>query len=132
MADPFVIVGGGLAGAVAAQTLREDGYTGPLVLIGAEPHRPYERPPLSKGYLTAAQDRDSVFVHPAPWYAEQDVQLLTGVRVIALDPDGHTVATDDGRQLRYTKLLLATGSTPRTLPVPGANLDGVLSLRTLA
>jgi len=132
MPEPFVIVGGGLAGAVAAQTLREEGFTGPLVLIGAEPDRPYERPPLSKGYLAAGSDRDSVFVHPAEWYAEHDVQLLTGVRVTALDPVAHTVATSDGRRLGYAKLLLATGGTPRTLPVPGADLDGVLSLRTLA
>jgi 3-phenylpropionate/trans-cinnamate dioxygenase ferredoxin reductase subunit len=131
MPDPIVIVGGGLAGAFAAQTLREEGYTGPLAMVGAEPVRPYERPPLSKGYLTGGQDRESVFVHPADWYAQQDIELLTGVRATALDPTGHTVATADGN-IRYTKLLLATGSTPRALPVPGAELDGVLSLRTLA
>jgi NADPH-dependent 2,4-dienoyl-CoA reductase/sulfur reductase-like enzyme len=132
MPDPFVIVGGGLAGAVAAQTLREEGYAGPLVVVGAEPDRPYERPPLSKGYLTGAQDRESVFAQPADWYVNNDVRLLTGVRATAIDPAGHTVAIDGGEQLRYVKLLLATGSTPRTLPVPGADLDGVLCLRTLA
>jgi 3-phenylpropionate/trans-cinnamate dioxygenase ferredoxin reductase subunit len=131
MTDPFVIVGGGLAGAMAAQTLREQGFTGPLVIVGAEPERPYERPPLSKGYLTGQQERESVFVHPADWYAEHDIALLTGVRVAAIDSDAHTVATADG-PLRYSKLLLATGSTPRTLPVPGADLAGVHCLRTLA
>jgi NADPH-dependent 2,4-dienoyl-CoA reductase/sulfur reductase-like enzyme len=131
MSDPFVIVGGGLAGAVGAQTLREEGFTGALVVVGAEPVRPYERPPLSKAYLTGGQDRESVFVHPADWYAGNDIQLLTGVRATALDPATHTVDTGDGR-LRYEKLLLATGSTPRALTLAGADLDGVLYLRTLA
>lgn len=132
MTEQFVIVGGGLAGANAAQTLREEGFTGSVVMVCAEPERPYERPPLSKAYLTAAADRESVFVHPADWYAQHDVQLLTGVRATALDPAARTLATADGQRLSYTKLLLATGSTPRSLPVPGAELDGVLSLRTLA
>jgi len=132
MPDPIVIVGGGLAGAFAAQTLRDEGYTDPLIIMGEEPERPYERPPLSKGYLMGAQERDKVFVHPAGWYAEHDVALLTGVRAIAVDPSAHTLTTAGGDHLRYTKLLLATGSTPRSLPVPGNELDGVLSLRTLA
>jgi NADPH-dependent 2,4-dienoyl-CoA reductase/sulfur reductase-like enzyme len=132
MVDQFVIVGGGLAGATAAQTLREEGFAGSIVVICAEHERPYERPPLSKGYLMAGQDRDSVYVHPASWYAEQGVTLLTGVRVAAVDTAAHAVVTTDGSSLPYTKLLLATGSTPRRLPVPGAELDGVLYLRTLA
>ena len=77
---PFVVVGAGLAGAKAAETLREEGFDGPVVLVGAEPERPYERPPLSKQYLLGRADRDSVFVHDAGWYAEHDVDLRTGVR----------------------------------------------------
>jgi len=130
--DQFVIVGGGLAGATAARTLREEGFAGPILLIGEEPHPPYERPPLSKAYLTGGSDRDSLAVHPADWYSEHDVTLLTGVRVTAIDRSAHAVLTADGMRLRYAKLLLATGSTPRPLPVPGADLDGVLSLRTIA
>jgi 3-phenylpropionate/trans-cinnamate dioxygenase ferredoxin reductase subunit len=132
MTDQFVIVGAGLAGAMAAETLRKEGFSGPVVLIGAETERPYERPALSKAYLTAAQSREELFVHPPTWYAEQDVTLVTGVRATTVDPAGHTVVTDDGTNVRYTKLLLATGSTPRPLPVPGASLDGLLYLRTIA
>lgn len=132
MADQFVIVGGGLAGATAAQTLREEGFAGSIVLVGAEPERPYERPPLSKAYLMGSSDRDSTYVHPADWYAAHDVTMLTGVRATSIDPAAHTVQTSDGAWLPYTKLLLATGSTPRRLPVPGAELDGVHYLRTLA
>jgi 3-phenylpropionate/trans-cinnamate dioxygenase ferredoxin reductase component len=131
MTEQYVIVGGGLAGAMAAQTIREEGSSAPIVLIAAETERPYERPALSKAYLTGAEPREKVYVHPADWYAEHDVTLLTGVTATAIDPDGHTVSTDDGQRLPYTKLLLATGSTPRPLPVPGADLDGVLMLRTL-
>jgi NADPH-dependent 2,4-dienoyl-CoA reductase/sulfur reductase-like enzyme len=130
--DQFVIVGGGLAGAMAAQTLREEGFTGRVVLIGDEPERPYERPALSKAYLSASTGRDSLFVHPSDWYRQHDVTLLTGVHATELDPAAHSVATDGVGRVSYTKLLLATGSTPRPLPVPGADLDGVLYLRTLA
>ena len=131
MTDQYVIVGAGLAGAQAAQTLRGEGCSDPIVLIGAEPERPYERPGLSKAFLTGAEPREKLFVHPADWYAEHDVTLLTGVTATAIDPERHLVTTEDGQQVRYTKLLLATGSTPRLLPVPGAGLDGVLTLRTL-
>ena len=132
MVDQFVIVGGGLAGAIAAQTLREEGFAGRITMVCGEPHRPYERPPLSKAYLAGTDDRESVFVHPSSWYAEHDVTLLTGVRATAIDRAAHTVAMTDGTTLPYSKLLLATGSTPRQLPVPGSDLDGVLTLRTLA
>jgi NADPH-dependent 2,4-dienoyl-CoA reductase/sulfur reductase-like enzyme len=129
--DPIVIVGGGLTGATAARTLREEGFAGPILLIGDEPHPPYERPPLSKAYLTGDADRASLFVHAPDWYREHDVTLLTGVRVTTIDRSTHTVVAADGRRLRYAKLLLATGSTPRPLPAPGTDLDGVLSLRTI-
>ncbi|WJY36879.1 FAD-dependent oxidoreductase [Streptomyces sp. P9-2B-2] len=127
----FLIAGAGLAGAKAAETLRKEGFDGPLVLVGDEPERPYERPPLSKGYLLGTAERESAFVHPPEWYAEHDVDLRLGQAVTALDPAGHEVTLADGSRLGYAKLLLATGSTPRPLPVPGADLDGVHSLRRL-
>ena len=92
----FVIVGGGLAGAKAAETLRAEGFDGEVVLFGSEPERPYERPPLAKGYLLGKDTRDSVFVHPADWYAEHDVDLRTGVTVAMIDPAAHLVTFDGG------------------------------------
>ncbi|MGW8972976.1 NAD(P)/FAD-dependent oxidoreductase [Streptomyces platensis] len=127
----FLIAGAGLAGAKAAETLRKEGFDGPLVLVGDEHERPYERPPLSKGYLLGTAERESAYVHPPEWYAEHEVDLRLGQSVTALDPAGHEVTLADGSRLGYAKLLLATGSTPRPLPVPGADLDGVHSLRRL-
>jgi 3-phenylpropionate/trans-cinnamate dioxygenase ferredoxin reductase component len=133
MTDPraFVIVGAGLAGAKAAQTLREDGFDGEVVLLGEEPERPYERPPLSKGLLLGTAERETVFVHEPNWYAEHDVDLRTGIGVAAIDRAARQVELADGQRVGYDGLLLATGSTPRPLDVPGAYLDGVLKLRTL-
>ncbi|MFG1674391.1 NAD(P)/FAD-dependent oxidoreductase [Micromonospora sp. NPDC049282] len=128
----FVIVGAGLAGAKAAQTLRETGFGGEIVLLGEEPERPYERPPLSKGLLLGAAERESVFVHEAGWYAEHDVDLRTGVRATSIDRATRQVELADGHRVGYDALLLATGATPRRLDVPGADLDGVLALRTLS
>ncbi|MFF3540260.1 NAD(P)/FAD-dependent oxidoreductase [Streptomyces platensis] len=128
----FLIAGAGLAGAKAAETLRKEGFDGPLVLLGDEHERPYERPPLSKGYLLGTAERETTYVHPPEWYAEHDVELRLGQAVTALDPAGHEVTLADGSRLGYAKLLLATGSTPRPLPVPGADLDGVHYLRRLA
>ncbi|KAB1913193.1 NAD(P)/FAD-dependent oxidoreductase [Micromonospora sp. AMSO31t] len=128
----FVIVGAGLAGARAAQTLREEGFDGGVVVIGDEPERPYERPPLSKGLLTGGAEPDSVFVHDAGWYPEHDVDLRTAARAVAVDRAAREVRLADGQLLRYDKLLLATGATPRDLAAPGTDLDGVLRLRTLA
>ncbi|MCW3839526.1 FAD-dependent oxidoreductase [Micromonospora yasonensis] len=128
----FVIVGAGLAGAKAAQTLREEGFAGRVVLLGAEPERPYERPPLSKGLLLGTTPPADVYVHDAGWYAAHDVELRTATRVTAIDRDRRQVVLDGGEQLGYDKLLLTTGSTPRRLDIPGADLDGVRYLRTLA
>jgi 3-phenylpropionate/trans-cinnamate dioxygenase ferredoxin reductase subunit len=130
--EPFVIVGGGLAGGKAAETLRAEGFDGPVVLVAEEPELPYERPPLSKDYLLGKAARESTQVHDAGWYDEQDVDLRTGVRATRLDGAGHRVQLDTGEELGYAKLLLATGASPRRLPVPGAELDGVRYLRTLA
>ncbi len=128
---PFVIVGAGLTGAKAAQTLREEGFTGPVVLLGEEPEHPYERPPLSKGLLLGTAKRDTVYVHDSGWYDNHDVDLRTGVRAAAIDRSAREVELADGQRIGYGKLLLATGSRARTLPVPGAYLDGVRKLRTL-
>ena len=127
--NAFVIVGAGQAGAQAAQTLREEGFDGPLVLIGEETERPYERPPLSKGYLLGSDEREKIYVHPESWYAEHDVDLRLGTAVTALDPAAHEITLADGSRTGYAKLLLATGSSPRPLPVPGADLAGVHYLR---
>ncbi|OKI52000.1 NAD(P)/FAD-dependent oxidoreductase [Streptomyces sp. MJM1172] len=127
----YVIVGAGLGGAKAAQTLREEGFDGPLVLIGAERERPYERPPLSKGYLLGTQEREQAYVHPERWYTEHDVDLRLGATATALDTAARRVTLTDGSRVDYAKLLLTTGSAPRRLPVPGADLDGVLYLRRL-
>ena len=133
MTDPesFVIIGGGLAGANTAAALRDQGCDAPITLIAAEAHRPYERPPLSKDLLTGSAERESVFVHPADWYAEHDVDLRTGVTVEAIDRDGRTVSLADGSTVAYDKLVLATGARPRSLPLPGADAEGVYLLRTL-
>ncbi|MCW2705921.1 MAG: FAD-dependent pyridine nucleotide-disulfide oxidoreductase [Blastococcus sp.] len=129
--EPFVIVGGGLAGAKAAETLRAEGFDGSVVVVAGEEELPYERPPLSKGYLLGTADRESPRVQPPDWYEEQDVDLRTGVRVTRLDPVAHRLTLDTGEEFGYAKLLLATGSSARRLLVPGGELDGVRYLRTL-
>jgi 3-phenylpropionate/trans-cinnamate dioxygenase ferredoxin reductase subunit len=126
-----VIVGGGLAGAKAAETLRAEGFAGPLVVIGAEADRPYERPPLSKDYLLGKAERETIYVHPPGWYAEHEVDLRLGATVTGIDPAAHQVSVAGESRVGYAKLLLATGSAPRRLSVPGADLDGVLSLRSV-
>ena len=129
--EPFVIVGASLAGATAAAALREEGFSGRIVLVGEEHERPYERPPLSKDYLQGRSEREKIFVHPSVWYAEHDIELQLGTRVTRLDAGAHELTMADGRPMRYDELLLCTGSSPRRLPVPGADLDGVLYLRTV-
>jgi 3-phenylpropionate/trans-cinnamate dioxygenase ferredoxin reductase subunit len=128
----FVIVGAGLTGAKAAETLREEGFDGRIVLVGAEDELPYERPPLSKGYLQGKEPREGAHVHDAGFYAEQDIELLRGVEATALDPAAKTVTLSTGEDLRYDRLLIATGAQPRRPPIPGAHLEGVRVLRTLA
>jgi len=128
----FVIVGAGLAGAKAAETLRSEGFTGRVILIGDEREHPYERPPLSKGYLIGDKERGSVFVQQPGWYAEHDVELHLGQPVVHLDRAAKTVTLGDGASVRYDKLLLATGAEPRRLDIPGTDLAGVHHLRRLA
>jgi 3-phenylpropionate/trans-cinnamate dioxygenase ferredoxin reductase subunit len=127
----FVVVGGGLAGGKTVEALRDQGFDGRIVLYAKEQHRPYERPPLSKGYLLGDAERDSVHVHPEDWYAEHDVELRTGVAVTAVDTAQHLVSDSDGGSERYDALLIATGAVPRRLSVPGGDLAGIRYLRTL-
>ncbi|MCU1477441.1 MAG: FAD-dependent oxidoreductase [Subtercola sp.] len=127
----FIIVGAALAGASAAKTLRDEGFSGEIRMLGAELHRPYIRPPLSKGFLAGNDELDSVFVQPAEWYAENDVTLSLGVTVDAIDPEAQFVFLGTGEAVMYDKLLLTTGSSPRMLDVPGTELTGVFTLRTL-
>jgi NADPH-dependent 2,4-dienoyl-CoA reductase/sulfur reductase-like enzyme len=131
-AQTHVIVGASLAGAKAAETLRGEGFDGAIVLIGAESERPYERPPLSKDVLLGTKTPDSAFVHEAGWYAEHDVDLRLGTRVTSIDRAGRQVRLEDGSAVGYTRLLLATGASARRLPVPGADLDGLMYLRTMS
>jgi 3-phenylpropionate/trans-cinnamate dioxygenase ferredoxin reductase subunit len=128
----FVIVGASLSGAKAAETLRAEGFDGRVVLIGAEPERPYERPPLSKDYLQGESERDKAFVHEAGFYAEHEIELRIGQTVTGLDPTHREVLLDGGEQLAFERLLLATGAEPRRLGIPGAGLEGIHYLRTLA
>jgi 3-phenylpropionate/trans-cinnamate dioxygenase ferredoxin reductase subunit len=127
----FVIVGGGLAGAKAAEALRDKGFEGQVVLFGAEDHLPYERPPLSKDYLAGKKTLDDFTVNPADWYREHDVELRLGTEVTTLDRASHSIGFDDGDQERYDKLLLASGSSPRRPAIPGADAPGVHYLRTI-
>ncbi|MFF4546589.1 NAD(P)/FAD-dependent oxidoreductase [Streptomyces sp. NPDC001406] len=132
MAQPtYLIVGASLAGAKAAEALRAGGFDGRIVLLGQEQEAPYERPPLSKGYLMGKQDRETIFVHPSQWYTDNAIDLRLGITATALDPSGKTVTVSTGETVGYDKLLLATGASPRRLPVPGADLDGVLYLRSV-
>ena len=129
----FVIVGAGMAGGKAAETLREEGFDGRVVLIGAEPERPYERPPLSKDYLRGESERAGVYLQDDPsWYEQHEVQLRTSASVESLDVGERAVLLEGGERIDYDALLLATGAEPKRLAVPGADLEGVHVLRTLA
>lgn len=128
-AEGIVIVGAGLAASSAVEALLELGFAPPVTVIGDEAAPPYERPPLSKGYLTGEADFDSAVLHPAEWYAEHGVELRMSTTVTAVDPAAHTVRLHDGTSCGYGKLLLATGARPRRLEVPGANAPNVYYLR---
>src|SRR5690606_29585631 len=117
--ETFVIIGASLAGAKAAETLRAEGFTGRVMLVGTETERPYERPPLSKGYLQGKQPRERAYVHDERWYAELGIELLLGVTASALHPAEHLVGLDGIGPVPYDKLLLATGSRVRALDLPG-------------
>ena len=127
----FIIVGASLAGAKAAETLRSEGFDGRVVLIGEETERPYERPMLSKEYLRGDKPAAKLYVHDEDFYAEHDIELLTGTRVASFAPDAHEVTLQDGSRMPYSRLLLSTGAAPRRLPLPGADLPGVRYLRQM-
>ncbi|MDQ4214460.1 NAD(P)/FAD-dependent oxidoreductase [Microbacterium sp. ASV81] len=131
MDDPIVIVGGGLAGGTAARTLRTEGFEGRILLYAAEQHRPYQRPPLSKEFLTGAKDLDVAYLQAEGWEQENGVELAAGTAVYELDPDAHEVVLENGERIRYGALLLATGSRPRRPAFDGVHAAGVHLLRTI-
>jgi 3-phenylpropionate/trans-cinnamate dioxygenase ferredoxin reductase subunit len=126
----FIIIGGGLAGAKAAEALRDSGFDGQIILFAAENHLPYERPPLSKEFLAGKKSLADFTVQNADWYRDNHVDLRLGARVSSLDAAGHTVGLPDGTTVAYDRLLLATGSASRRPPIPGSEADGVHFLRT--
>jgi 3-phenylpropionate/trans-cinnamate dioxygenase ferredoxin reductase subunit len=133
MSSTFVIVGAGMAGGKAVETLREEGFDGRVVLLGAEPDRPYERPPLSKDYLRGEAERKTIYLQEdAGWYAEHEVELRPSTVVASLDVAEGAVVLADGERVGYDRLLLATGAEPKRLPVTGADLPGVHVLRSVA
>jgi 3-phenylpropionate/trans-cinnamate dioxygenase ferredoxin reductase subunit len=125
----FVIVGGGLAGAKAAETLRAEGFDGRVVLLGAESERPYERPPLSKDYLRGEVGREKVYVHEDGFYEENEIELRVRTSVAAIDAAAREAVLESGERLAFDRLLLATGAAPRKLDVPGHDLEGIHYLR---
>jgi 3-phenylpropionate/trans-cinnamate dioxygenase ferredoxin reductase component len=128
----FVIVGGGLAAAKAAETLRDEGFDGRLVVVAEEDRLPYERPPLSKSYLAGESPFSDAVVHDEGFYGERDVELLRGTSATALDPGAHRVTLSNGSQIAYDRLLIATGAVPRRPPIEGADGGTVLTLRSVA
>lgn len=128
----FVVIGASLAGGRAAEALRAEGFDGRVVLIGAEPEAPYERPPLSKEILRGSMRMDQLLLKPTEKWADAGIELLTGTRVTGLVPAERAVELMDGRRLTADKVLLCTGGRARELNVPGATLDGVRCLRTVA
>lgn len=134
MARPrtFVIAGASLAGAKAAEALRSEGFAGRIVLIGDEPVRPYERPPLSKAYLRGEVGFDDAAVHPPRFYTDHDIELLTSTTVTSIDPNAKQIEMDPGGLLAYDQLLLTTGAIPRQVTIPGGQLAGIHYLRSLS
>jgi len=133
MPDPIIIVGAGQAGAALAARLRNLGYDGPLLILGEEPHPPYQRPPLSKKYMSGELDIPRLLIRPASWYGEQNIELRLSKPVTEISPREHRVTLADGSRLSYAKLALTTGAHPRRLPAAmGGNLAGVFTIRNLA
>ena len=128
----MVIIGAGHAAGQAAASLRQEKYEGSITIIGDETHVPYQRPPLSKQYLSGEQGIDRVYLRPEKFYADKDIDLKLGCKATAIDPAAKTVTVDDGSVLEYEKLLISTGSRPRILNIPGSDLGGIHYLRTIA
>lgn len=127
----MVIIGAGHAAGQAAASLRQEKYTGPITIIGDEAHVPYQRPPLSKAYLSGAQEVDRVYLRPEKFYQEKDIDLKLSTRATAINADAKTVELGDGAKIEYDKLLISTGSRPRMLSIPGSDLGGIHYLRTI-
>ena len=132
MTDRVIIVGAGHAAGQAATSLRQKKFSGEIVMIGDEPYAPYQRPPLSKAYLAGDIDIDKLYFKPEGFYERNDVEMRLSTRVASIDRAARTVTTTDGDTLDYTKLILATGSRVRELPIPGNDLQGVHYLRSIA
>jgi 3-phenylpropionate/trans-cinnamate dioxygenase ferredoxin reductase subunit len=130
-AQTFVIVGAGLAGAMAAAQLRKDGFEGRITLLGEEAQRPYERPPLSKAYLRGGTQREQLDARAPSFYADNAIELWTSTRAVAIEPTASEVVIDGGRRVRYDRLLIASGASPRRLDIPGSDLAGIYYLRTV-
>jgi len=131
MSDGVVIAGGGQAGFQAAFSLRTEGYGGPITLLSEEPHFPYQRPPLSKGFMLGKQSESHILLRPESYYRDHNIQVLPGERAAAIETVEHRVRLASGVTISYDALVLATGASNRVLPVPGAMLEGVCYLRTL-
>ncbi|MDQ2084233.1 FAD-dependent oxidoreductase [Xanthobacteraceae bacterium Astr-EGSB] len=131
MSDPIIVVGAAQAGLQLAESLRAESYDGPLLVIGDEHHAPYQRPPLSKAFLLGEMAQDRLVLRGPEALAAKEIDLITGVTVTGIDRNARTVNLSDGRSLTYRALALATGSRARTLPLPGADLAGILVLRTI-
>jgi 3-phenylpropionate/trans-cinnamate dioxygenase ferredoxin reductase component len=131
MAAPIVIVGGGQAGLQVAESLRAEGYGGSLLIVGEEPHAPYQRPPLSKEFLTGQMDERQLWIRAPAALERKSIQLVTGRRVVSIDRAAQRLTLDNGETLEYAGLALATGARARMLPIPGADLAGVRTLRSL-
>ncbi len=132
MSEVFIVVGAGHCAGQVAASLRQQGFEGELVIIGEEPYIPYQRPPLSKKFLTGELSIERVYLRPMKFYQDNKIELLLGNRVVALHPQQRRIALADGSERRYDKLLLATGSNPKRLHVAGADLPGICYLRTIA
>ena len=127
----MVIIGAGHAAGQAAASLRQEKYTGPITIIGDEAHVPYQRPPLSKAYLSGAQEVDRVYLRPEKFYQDKDIDLKLSTRATAINADAKTVELEGGAKIEYDKLLISTGSRPRMLSIPGSDLGGIHYLRTI-
>src|SRR5687768_5138473 len=133
MSDPqshVVIIGAGHAGGTVAALLRQHGHAGPITLVGEEPIPPYQRPPLSKAWLKGEADADSLALKPLEFYAEQGIDFRPSIRAVAIERATKQVTLSDGSAVAYDKLILATGASPIALPIPGADLENVMFLRT--
>ena len=128
----MVIIGAGHAAGQAAASLRQEKYEGDITIIGDEPHVPYQRPPLSKQYLSGEQGLDRVYLRPEKFYADKNITLKLGVTATAIDPAAQTISLDDGDTVEYEKLIIATGSRARILNIDGSDLGGIHYLRTIA